>query len=169
MLLHDIIAWATTLFGQAACRDLKLTLALPPPLVHALDSTTVSKNGKLLYDFPNRPYDHSLSCLPAPVCFMLSLDKTSMGFIKTLSFWFELTSSDLAQEPQSTLPIDLIKASAPGSASLHSALPFPCDPSRRAVYFLQDLWVINFSISITLVSYWTMVHYLALCVPFNKC
>ena len=103
------------------------------------------------------------------------VDKTAVGLLKTSFLWFELTYPDRAQELQSTPPTRPNKVLCPGSCvflspCLHSVLTSPCGPSGRAGRFLQNLWVMNFSIPVSLVvCFWIVAHHSALCALLNKC
>lgn len=79
---------------------------------------------------------------------------------QNLTVLFKLTNLDLAREPQSNIPWTLVKACALVLAilSLHPVLASLCNPCTCAVYFHQDLWLINLTISITLVVFCWIVH-----------
>lgn len=94
---------------------------------------------------------------------LCTLSKAPVGLNKTPLFQLELTSWALAQEPQSTTSTDRNTCTCPRSCfflSLRSTFTSQCSPSRCAVYFLQDLWLMTFSISVSLVvCYWISTYH----------
>ena len=107
-------------------------------------------------------------CIP----FLYSFGKTPLGLTKKNPFfWFKFINPASTWEPQSTPPTDSNKGMCPRSCPLlclHSSLIYPCGPSRCAICFLQDIWVINFSISISFVMCCWIAAHLILC-SLNKC
>ena len=170
-LIHSIAALASILFGQAACRDLKLTLdrsCKHMPRITAHRVTAIFSQ----YNFPSSPCDGQSPLPPRVWMPNVLLREDPPRLIKTHTFWFELTYPALAENPKALYSQTLIKSCTPGLAflSLHSALTSPRGPSKCALYFLQDLWVRNFSISLSLViPCWTATHHPAPCAPFHKC
>ena len=95
--LHGTAASAFILFGQVACKDLKLILA---PLCKHMSWTAVTEsqaNVSSWYDFSSSPVISSLLGLPGPVYFIFLLDKIPVEPTKTHLFWFEFTNTALGQ------------------------------------------------------------------------
>lgn len=94
---------------------------------------------------------------------MCSLYKTLTELTKAPHFWFELTHLALALILQSTPRTNPNKGKCPRSWSslcLRPALTSLCGPSSHATYFLQDLWVLSFSISLSFVVFcWIKAHH----------
>lgn len=122
-LLDAVAVSASILFCQAACRDQKLTLAPQTGACPASQPRVLSKCTSLLWSPQWALVISHLPCLPLPVCLMHALDKTSGGLSQTLLFWHELTNLAIAQEPQSTPPMDRNKSMCPRSCLSLSA---PC-------------------------------------------
>ena len=113
-LLHCIAASVYILVSQAACRGLKMTLA---PLFKCMLLDTNSPTTLVINSFPS---------LPGPFS-MCPFDKTH-GAIKTLFFFgSNWPIWSYPRNPKAFYPWTLIKACAPGPASL-SACTLPWLP-----------------------------------------
>ena len=133
-----------------------------------LGSSSVTSKCKFSMTSPTALMINSLHCLSQPAC-LYTVSK-ELNTTPNLLVW--LTNPALVRGPQSTPIIDPNKNMYRKSCLIsgHSGLTASCGPSRCAVKFLQDLWLINFSISdYPMVYCWIMAHHPAPCPPLNKC
>ena len=120
---------------------------------------------------------NNLPCLPAPASQIHYMPNASHRWdphganqnpILGLNWPIQASSSRKSQHTPPRVPS---KTCTPGPFSLSAlCLNLPWGPSRQAVYFLQDLWVISVPISVSLVvCCWTLVHQHTPCPSLNKC
>ena len=152
-LLHGIAAPAFILFDQAVCS----TFNWQQPLMqeHTLASRLhTHKQIKFLILSTQQPLWSTVSPVPPASVFLMCPLVSLLGL--TPLFQFTSTNWVPAWEPQSTLPIDTNKGIVPYVLSadlcLYPGLSSQCGTLGGAMYFLQDLCVMNCIISIFLCS-----------------
>lgn len=157
-VVHNVVALAFILCGQAACQGLEqtlVTLCLSPE--YALNSSLQSHIlASSWYDFYKDPWDkHFPPCLPRP-SFCIPLTKTLENLTTTQLFDLNWPIWLQPRNPKALHPWTLIKACAPGPAGLFDCiLPWPpqVGPLKTYIVLSSEPWVINASISIPLWSF----------------
>lgn len=148
-LLHGTDALASILFGQAACRDPKLTLG-PFTHMHALDGSPWSHRPTSQHKLLWSTVSSAIRCLPL-IC---PLDKRPSKLLtKTLLFRLKLANPALAWEPQSTPPMDSDNDMCARACLSLSALSLdlPVMPHQTCLIPSSRPVKMNFSISPSLV------------------
>lgn len=136
---------------------------------YTLDSILwVTCRYKFLMWFPQQPLWATVSSASQGLLLVHPLDKVPIGLTRAPHFWFELTNQVLARNPKETL----IKMCAPGPAIFSCCiLPWPPVWPLEEYHVPPDLWIINFSISIS-PAIFDWAQHLAHCTPlkcyFNK-
>lgn len=158
--LHGIAASVSILFCQAACRGLTMTVvpSFKCMYLYVISPTTFA----IKFPQPLRAF---------PLC---ATSIRSKELPKPCYLGFKLTNLVLSKEPQSIPSMNSHKGM--WSRSWPPSLPTLCLDflllllKSYVIYIFQDVWVINFCISIsTVVFCWDVVHHLALCPPLRKC
>lgn len=186
-LVHGIAASTSILFGQVACKDLKLTLAPSGKHMPSIAPHKVTSKYKFLTDLSQQALGPSLLCFLAPACLICPLDKTLMALTKFLLFWLELTNLALAQEPQNTPPKDpnkgmchraclsfwlkfnfvkLTERPWPSVCPLEVCHVLPPVLTSNKLLFWFLLWSVAEPPLTTLVA---LTHHPVPCAPHNKC
>lgn len=159
-----LVLWKTTDLGLIGANLLICCYTLTQ--VHVLDYSPWKVRSK--YKFLIRLPQQLFWSIVFPHSRQQYALSTLMGLIKTGCLNLNLSVQTYPETAKALLPRALIKTCAPGPVSL-SVLTSLCGPTRHAWYFLQELWVMNFSIWITLVvCCWPGMHHMLLCATFNK-
>ena len=137
--LHGIVASVSILFFQASCIGLTMTVA---------------PSFKCMYLYMISPTTFAINSFPS-----LSEPSPSVP-LQNPAFWgSNWPIWSYPRNPKAFHPWTLIKACAPGPALslyLHPALTSSCYCLRYVIYILQDLWLINYCISISTVAFGEM-------------